>query len=516
MDATVVAYRRNSKAIEVLTKTNFRVMVWPWIDVERGNLTYYPLKAGYADTILKYQGAELPHVTVVLDAKIPGAAYTALSRVSYGKDYLIGGVVEAAHFQPVDETWALAKSAQKKMRLAVGTGRPQLRFMIAWNGQRRTGWPNKPQAAAGRRLKAQTRRQKPRKGYVRCGPFASMQAHARQMSDGRISRHNAACRMFCLPRPPRQYLPTPVGRGWPSRPCETSKGRESRHSNCFGFHFLSFLSFGPSFPFILAFELSFLPFGLSFPFILAFWAFISFHFGILGFHFLSFWLFEGWPVLPTHKLQKIARFGEKFKWDLSEDKIHLATFGLVGLRFFSFHFLSFWHFGPSFPFILAFWAFMSVHFFIFGLARGVPPTSSKKRLFFLRNLTTVYQHRDAVHFVLFCLLGLHFLSFWHCGHSFPVILTFRASFPFILACGVPFPFIFAFWAFLSFDFGILGLHFFHFSILSLHVRSFFHLRGWLACEVPPTSSKKRSVFLRNLTTVYQHRDGALNFPNANP
>lgn len=104
MDATVVAYHRNSKAIEVLTKTSFRVMVWPWTDVERGNLTYYPLKAGYADTILKYQGAELSHVTVVLDAKVPGAAYTALSRVSYGKDYLIGGVVDAAHFQPVDET----------------------------------------------------------------------------------------------------------------------------------------------------------------------------------------------------------------------------------------------------------------------------------------------------------------------------------------------------------------------------------------------------------------------------
>ena len=104
MDATVVAYHRNSKAIEVMTKTNFRVMVRPWTHVERGNLTYYPLKAGYADTILKYQGAELPHVTVVLDAKIPGAAYTALSRVSYGKDYLIAGVVDAAHFQPVDET----------------------------------------------------------------------------------------------------------------------------------------------------------------------------------------------------------------------------------------------------------------------------------------------------------------------------------------------------------------------------------------------------------------------------
>ena len=105
MDGTVVAYHKKTKAVEVLTQTNFRVMVWPWTDVERGNTTYYPLKAGYADTILKFQGTELPHVTVVLDAKgVPGAAYTALSRVSYGKDYLLGGVVEAAHFQPVDES----------------------------------------------------------------------------------------------------------------------------------------------------------------------------------------------------------------------------------------------------------------------------------------------------------------------------------------------------------------------------------------------------------------------------
>ena len=69
MDATVVAYHKKTKAVEVLTQTNFRVMVWPWTDVERGNATYYPLKAGYADTILKFQGADLPHVTVILDAK---------------------------------------------------------------------------------------------------------------------------------------------------------------------------------------------------------------------------------------------------------------------------------------------------------------------------------------------------------------------------------------------------------------------------------------------------------------
>ena len=43
-------------------------------------------------------------MTAYLDCPgVPGAAYTALSRVSYGQDLLIGGAVTAAHFQPVDE-----------------------------------------------------------------------------------------------------------------------------------------------------------------------------------------------------------------------------------------------------------------------------------------------------------------------------------------------------------------------------------------------------------------------------
>ena len=104
MDGQVVAYNARSKAVEVVTTTQHRVVVWPWTDPDLGNLTYYPLKAGYADTIVKFQGAELTHVTAYLDCPgVPGAAYTALSRVSYGKDILIGGAVTAAHFQPVDE-----------------------------------------------------------------------------------------------------------------------------------------------------------------------------------------------------------------------------------------------------------------------------------------------------------------------------------------------------------------------------------------------------------------------------
>ncbi|CAE7464754.1 unnamed protein product, partial [Symbiodinium sp. CCMP2456] len=73
MDAEVVGYHAHSKAIEVMTVTGHRVMVWPWSDPDLQGLTFYPLKAGYADTIMKYQGAELRHVTVFLDAEgIPG------------------------------------------------------------------------------------------------------------------------------------------------------------------------------------------------------------------------------------------------------------------------------------------------------------------------------------------------------------------------------------------------------------------------------------------------------------
>ena len=105
MDGAVIGYHAASKAVEVLTSTGHRVMVWPWSDADFDGLTYYPMKAGHADTIMKYQGAELKHVTAFLDAEsVPGAAYTALSRVAYGADVLIGGNVRATHSQPVDET----------------------------------------------------------------------------------------------------------------------------------------------------------------------------------------------------------------------------------------------------------------------------------------------------------------------------------------------------------------------------------------------------------------------------
>ena len=202
----------------------------------------------------------------------------------------------------------------------------------------------------------------------------------------------------------------------------------SLHFGLVGLHFLAFWHCGPSFPCILALWafislhfrlvglhfLAFWPCGPSFPCILALWAFISLHFGLVGIHFvglvgpsfpciLALWAFislhfwhcgplfpfilafsgsasgvpptscQKWPVCPT-SLQWIYQ---------RRDRLHFAVSRLLSL-----HFLAFWPCGPSFPCILALWAFISLHF---GL------------------------------------VGLHFLAFWPCGASFPCILAFSGS-----------------------------------------------------------------------------------------
>ena len=101
MRATVLSYTVASKAVRVKTATGHIFDVWRWTDVGHKNLSYYPMRPGYASTILKFQGAELDHVTIYLDAKnIPGAAYTGLSRVRRMSDFLLGGNLEALHFTP--------------------------------------------------------------------------------------------------------------------------------------------------------------------------------------------------------------------------------------------------------------------------------------------------------------------------------------------------------------------------------------------------------------------------------
>ena len=96
MRAEVLGWHSQSRSVRVRTRTGHVVDVWPWSDPDLGDLTYYPVRPGYALTLLKFQGSELPHVTLYLDAFVPGAAFSEISRCS---DALISSWVE--HCQPI-------------------------------------------------------------------------------------------------------------------------------------------------------------------------------------------------------------------------------------------------------------------------------------------------------------------------------------------------------------------------------------------------------------------------------
>ena len=103
MTATVEGFDVASNSIIVRTDTGYVLSIYRYTDdnVPVGRVVYFPLRVGYAGTIYKYQGAELPHVTVWLDRPgCPAAGYVALSRVKYDRDYLIGGIVTADDFAP--------------------------------------------------------------------------------------------------------------------------------------------------------------------------------------------------------------------------------------------------------------------------------------------------------------------------------------------------------------------------------------------------------------------------------
>ena len=234
-----------------------------------------------------------------------------------------------------------------------------------------------------------------------------------------------------------------------------------------GLHFLSFWPFGLSFPLIWSFI----------SYILVFWSFISFHFGLLGLHFLNFWLVWAATWGLPHKLPKTARFLMKLEQTLSAPRPAA--------------FCNFWPFGPSFPFILAFWIFISFHFGLLGF-----------------HFLSFWPFRPSFPFILafwafisfhFGLLGLHFLNFWvvwaaTCGpaHKLPKTARFLLKLEQILSAprpaafcnfwpfGLSFPFILAFWAFISFYFGLVGLHFFSFWPFGLSFPSFL---ACLGCHV---------------------------------
>ena len=100
MEVQVERFDKAIHALLVLTRTGHRLAIRPWTDPEL-KIAFYPVKPGYASTILKMAGAELEHAVVWLDRPhVPGAAYTAMSRVSYGTNLLLGGMLTPDHFAP--------------------------------------------------------------------------------------------------------------------------------------------------------------------------------------------------------------------------------------------------------------------------------------------------------------------------------------------------------------------------------------------------------------------------------
>ena len=159
----------------------------------------------------------------------------------------------------------------------------------------------------------------------------------------------------------------PLEGKYPKPPAQNpGRGQSLGGYPCRSFSFVSSISF--HFGLLGLHFLSFWPFGASFPFILAFWAFISFY---ISFHF---------GLLNLPKRPSGQDFAQNCNFPF-----RFCNFSFSKICLLRPYFLSFWPFGPSFPFILAFGGFISFHF---GL------------------------------------VGLHFLSFWPPGRSFPFILAF--------------------------------------------------------------------------------------------
>ena len=101
MRCTVENYDRSCRALMCVTESMHRLAIRPWTDTRFGNKAYCPVRPGYASTVLKMAGSELPHAVLWLDVPhVPGAAYTGMSRVSFGKDLLLGGNLTPDHFTP--------------------------------------------------------------------------------------------------------------------------------------------------------------------------------------------------------------------------------------------------------------------------------------------------------------------------------------------------------------------------------------------------------------------------------
>ena len=100
MGAIIEKFDDQAQALICLTTTGHRLPLRPWTD-PTFHQAHFPFRPGYASTVLKLAGAELPHVVLWLDAKhVAGAAYTGMSRVARAQDLLFGGQVHPDHFAP--------------------------------------------------------------------------------------------------------------------------------------------------------------------------------------------------------------------------------------------------------------------------------------------------------------------------------------------------------------------------------------------------------------------------------
>ena len=89
----------HATGVRVCTDTGYVLVIYPWTDEQRR--TYMPIRLGYANTLMKLQGATLAHMTVWLDvANVEAAGYVALSRVQYDKDWRFVGNPTRHHFTP--------------------------------------------------------------------------------------------------------------------------------------------------------------------------------------------------------------------------------------------------------------------------------------------------------------------------------------------------------------------------------------------------------------------------------
>ena len=101
MLGVVESFDAETGGVRVKTRTSYRPVITTYTDIDLGNMNYYPLRPGYASTVMKFQGAELEHVILYADAKsVPGGFYTAASRVRERNHFMVGGNATSQHMTP--------------------------------------------------------------------------------------------------------------------------------------------------------------------------------------------------------------------------------------------------------------------------------------------------------------------------------------------------------------------------------------------------------------------------------